>query len=221
MCATQGGIVVQRSTGRRWATRGASALLAGALVLPLGMSGAHADPGTASEVTPAQAEDPALNWDNYERVLLTKDTGEPIDLAVLPDSRVLHTARNGVVRLTDPSTGATTQAAQLDVYANSEDGLQGIALDPDFEENNWVYLVYAPRVMSGTAADGTPYPETTPAGNAPNSLPEGADPETYWDQWLGYNLLSRFQWDAETNTLDLESEQPIIKVDAQRGQCCH
>ncbi|WP_413451056.1 PQQ-dependent sugar dehydrogenase [Georgenia phoenicis] len=214
--------MVRRSTGRRWATRGASTLLASALVLPLAMSGAQAHPDAPHDAAPAQvADDPALEWDNYEKVLVTKNTGEPIDLAVLPDSRVLHTARNGVVRLTDPATGATTQVAQLDVYANSEDGLQGVSLDPDFEENGWVYLVYAPRVMSGTAADGTPYPETTPAGNAPNSLPEGADPETYWDQWLGYNVLSRFQWDAETSTLDLDSEQEIIKVDAQRGQCCH
>ncbi len=212
--------MVRRSAGRHWAARGASALLASALVLPLAMSGAQAQT-EPPEAEPAPVEDPALDWNNYEKVLLTKNTGEPIDLAVLPDSRVLHTARNGVVRLTDPTTGATTQVAQLDVYANSEDGLQGVALDPNFEENNWVYLVYAPRVMSGTSPTGVDYPETTPAGNAPNSLPEGADPETYWDQWLGYNVLSRFQFDAEAGTLDLESEQEIIKVDAQRGQCCH
>ncbi|PYF96283.1 Sugar phosphate isomerase/epimerase [Georgenia satyanarayanai] len=212
--------MVRRSTGRRWATRGASALLTSALVLPLAMSGAQAQT-EPPEAEPAPVEDPALDWNNYEKVLLTKNTGEPIDLAVLPDSRVLHTARNGVVRLTDPGTGATTQIAQLDVYANSEDGLQGVSLDPNFEENGWVYLVYAPRVMSGTSPTGVEYPETTPAGNAPNSLPEGADPETYWDQWLGYNVLSRFQFDAEAGTLDLESEQEIIKVDAQRGQCCH
>ncbi|QDB78449.1 TIM barrel protein [Georgenia wutianyii] len=214
--------MARRSTGRRWATRGASALLASALVLPLAMSGAQANPDAPHDAAPAQdSAEPALDWNNYEKTLLTKNTGEPLDLAVLPDSRVLHTARDGVVRLTDPATGATTQAARLDVYANSEDGLQGVALDPDFENNNWVYLVYAPRVMSGTSADGTPYPETTPAGNAPNTLPAGADPETYWDQWLGYNVLSRFQWDEETGTLDLASEQEIIKVDAQRGQCCH
>jgi glucose/arabinose dehydrogenase len=33
----------------------------------------------------------------------------------------------------------------IDVYANSEDGLQTITLDPDFEQNGWVYLYYAPR----------------------------------------------------------------------------
>src|SRR5699024_508550 len=129
-------------------------------------------------------------------------------------------ARNGVVRLTDPSTGRTEQVAQLDVYANSEDGLQGIAIDPDFEENNWVYLVYAPREMTGTSPTGVDYPATTASGSAPERLPAGQD-ESYWDQWLSYNLLSRFQWDAETSTLDLTTEQEIIKVDAQRGQCCH
>ncbi|MPV51467.1 TIM barrel protein, partial [Pseudactinotalea sp. HY160] len=200
--------------------------MAAGLVLPLAISGASAHPGHDGDTDPAgtaalAAEDPALEWDNYEKILLTKNTGEPIDLAVLPDSRVLHTARDGVVRLTDPSTGLTREVADIDVYNNSEDGLQGIALDPDFEENNWVYLVYAPRVMAGTSPTGVAYPETTPQGSAPEQLPDGADADTYWDQWLGYNVLSRFQWDGASNTLDLTSEQEIIKITAQRGQCCH
>ncbi|HZW42332.1 MAG TPA: PQQ-dependent sugar dehydrogenase, partial [Agromyces sp.] len=96
----------------------------------------------------------ATTWANYERVTLSKDVGEPIDLAVLPDSRVLHTTRGGQVRLTDPAQGTTTTVNTIDVYANSEDGLQTISLDPDFEENGWVYLYYAPRTMTA------PYPAT-------------------------------------------------------------
>ena len=156
----------------------------------------------------------ATTWANYERVTLTKDVGEPIDLAVLPDSRVLHTTRTGQVRLTDPEQGTTTVTNTIDVYNNSEDGLQTIALDPAFEDNGWVYLYYAPRTMTA------PYPATTPTGSAPNSLPAGAD-ESYWNQWKGYNQLSRFQWNAETSSLDLASEQAIIKVETNRGQCCH
>ena len=102
----------------------------------------------------------------------------------------------------------------IEVYANSEDGLQTIALDPAFEDNGWVYLYYAPRTMTA------PYPATTPTGSAPNTLPAGAD-ESYWNQWKGYNQLSRFTWNSETNSLDLASEQVIIKVEVQRGQCCH
>ncbi len=147
----------------------------------------------------------ALDWGNYEKTTLTKDVGEPLDLAVLPDGRVLHTARNGDIRLTDPATGVTRVTNTIPVYANSEDGLQSIGIDPDFEENGWVYLVYAP-------------PGSTPAGSAPNTLPAGQD-ESYWDQWVGVNRLSRFQWTGDG--LDLASEQKILDVEVQRGQCCH
>lgn len=156
----------------------------------------------------------ATTWANYEKITLSKDVGEPIDLAVLPDSRVLHTTRGGQVRLTDPAQGTTSIVNTIDVYANSEDGLQTITLDPAFEENGWVYLYYAPRTMTA------PYPATTPTGSAPNTLPAGAD-ASYWDQWKGYNQLSRFTWNAASNSLDLATEQVIIKVEVQRGQCCH
>ncbi len=135
-------------------------------------------------------------------------------MAVLPDRRVLTTARNGDVRLVDPDTGVTKVVNNLPVYNNSEDGLQTVTLDPDFETNKWVYLYYAPRTMTA------PYPTTTPTGSAPNSLPAGAD-ASYWDQWKGYNQLSRFKWDDATDKLDLATEQAIIKVEVQRGQCCH
>ena len=96
------------------------------------------EPGTTPPVTTPGDTAAALDWSNYEKVLLTKNVGEPIDLAVMPDSKVLHTARNGDVRLTDPATGVTKVVNTIPVYANSEDGLQTVALDPDFEENNWV-----------------------------------------------------------------------------------
>ncbi|MFG1703305.1 PQQ-dependent sugar dehydrogenase [Nonomuraea sp. M3C6] len=166
----------------------------------------------ATLALPAQAQDPATEWSSYEKITLTKNVGEPIDLAVLPDRRVLHTARNGDIRLTDPATGVTKIINTVPVYNNSEDGLQTVSLDPGFDENKWVYLYYAPRTMTA------PYPETTPTGSAPESLPAGAD-ETYWNQWKGYNQLSRFKWTG--SALDLATEQVIIKVGTQRGQCCH
>lgn len=197
---------------RRFASIALAALMPAAVLaaaLPASLS-ASAHPGHEH----SEAEETARDWNNYEKILLSKNTGEPIDLAVLPDSRVLHTARNGDVRLTDPATGITRLINTIDVYANSEDGLQTIAIDPDFETNQWVYLFYAPRVMEA------PYPETTPAGNAPNSLPAG-ETDAYWDRWKGYNVLARFKWDEATDSLDLATKQEIIKVEVQRGQCCH
>ncbi|XVQ83421.1 PQQ-dependent sugar dehydrogenase [Microbispora siamensis] len=182
-------------------------------ILVGGLAAALTLPFTAAlTAAPAQALEDALHWENYEKVTLTKDVGEPIDMAILPDSRVLHTARNGDIRMTDPATGVTKIINTIDVYNNSEDGLQTIGLDPDFANNKWVYVYYAPRKMTG------PYPETTPAGSAPNSLPAGAD-ESYWNQWKGYNQLSRFKWDGDK--LDLSTEQVIIKIETNRGQCCH
>ncbi|GAA0849145.1 PQQ-dependent sugar dehydrogenase [Streptosporangium amethystogenes subsp. fukuiense] len=161
---------------------------------------------------PAHAHEAATHWSNYEKITLTKNVGEPIDMAVLPDRRVLHTARNGDIRLTDGDTGITKVINTIPVYANSEDGLQTIAIDPGFARNKWVYVYYAPKTMTA------PYPETTPTGSAPNSLPAGAD-ESYWNQWRGYNQLSRFKWTGDA--LDLSTEQVIIRIETQRGQCCH
>ncbi|MFE5411074.1 PQQ-dependent sugar dehydrogenase [Microbacterium sp. NPDC056569] len=175
---------------------------------------AVASPATAHEGHDHGDEISATTWANYERTTLSKDVGEAIDLAVLPDKRVLHTTRGGQVRLTDPAQGTTTVVNTIDVYSNSEDGLQTVTLDPDFEDNKWVYLYYAPREMVA------PYPATTAAGSAPNTLPAGAD-VSYWNQWLGYNQLSRFKWDDAAGALDLSTQQDIIRVEVQRGQCCH
>jgi glucose/arabinose dehydrogenase len=181
------------------------------LAASIAVTGLVASGLTVAAATSAGAE-PALDWSNYERTTLTRDVGEPIGMAIFPDGRVIHTARNGEVRVTDPSTGVVEIVNELDVYANSEDGLQGIALDPEFEENGWVYLVYSPRDADG---DGV---ADVPAGNAPQTLPAGED-DSYWDRWVGVNRLARYQWTGDS--LDLSSEQAILDIEVQRGQCCH
>ncbi|HEY8371949.1 MAG TPA: PQQ-dependent sugar dehydrogenase [Pseudonocardiaceae bacterium] len=82
--------------------------------------------------------------DQFEKKRLTTDVGEPMALAVAPDGRVLMTDRRGVVRIFDPTTHNVTVAGQIPVYTGEEDGLQGIALDPDFVDNHWVYVYYSP-----------------------------------------------------------------------------
>ena len=64
------------------------------LVLALiATGGALAVPAAAHDGVDHSAEpgaEPALDWSNYEKITLTKDTGEPIDMAVLPETRVVQ-----------------------------------------------------------------------------------------------------------------------------------
>ncbi len=154
---------------------------------------------------------------NYQFTPVTTqpNLNEPIGFDVLPDGRVIQTDRRGGVRLHDPVANTTTLIAQIPVYMASEDGMYGPAVDNEFATNQWVYLYYSPLTMD------PPYPPTTPTANAPNT---GADPSV-WDPWLGYFQLSRFKFvdatAAQPAHLDLASEQKIMKVDVNRGACCH
>ncbi|HEV8556262.1 MAG TPA: ThuA domain-containing protein [Actinophytocola sp.] len=144
---------------------------------------------------------------NYQMdfIAAPPNVSEPIGFDVLPDGRVVQTDRRGGVRLHDPATNTTHLLAQIPVYMASEDGMYGPAVDNDFATNRWIYLYYSP-------------PLSTPVANAPNT---GADPSV-WDPWLGYFQLSRFKLlDGPAPTLDLASEQQILRVPVNRGACCH
>ncbi len=69
---------------------------------------------------------------------------EPTELAVLPDGKVIFTERKGAVKMYYPEDGSMRQIAQINVHTKFEDGLMGIAKDPDFYYNNWIYMYYSP-----------------------------------------------------------------------------
>jgi cytochrome c len=150
---------------------------------------------------------------HFDKVVLDQTPGEPMDLAPLPDGRVLHVTRQGHVWLHDPNTGLKTLAAELDVYEHDEEGLQNVALDPNFEENGWVYLYYSPPGDTPVDDPATP---TVNEGDAPFFGTE-AD----WERFRGVIRLSRFRWNNRTGTLNLGSEQQILDVPVDRGICCH
>ncbi|WP_326552497.1 ThuA domain-containing protein [Micromonospora sp. NBC_01813] len=152
---------------------------------------------------------------NYERVLLNDQPGEPMSLAVLPDGRVLHNTRAGEVRLYDPATGASPVISNVSVYQHDEDGLQSVTLDPNFAENKWVYLYYAPPL-------NTPVDDPATPGVNEGDAPANSDDPSVWEAFKGHNLLSRVKFVEEpTPHLDMSTEQEIITVDTDRGACCH
>ena len=160
----------------------------------------------------AAAQEPPPD-SQFQKVVIDDSPGEPMDLAVLPDGRVLHVTRQGHVWLHDPDTGLKTLAAQLDVYQHDEEGLQNIALDPNFEKNGWIYLYYSPPLDTPVDDPATP---TVNEGDAP----EFGTPEEF-AAFEGVIRLSRFQWDESTDTIDLGSEEQILDVPVDRGICCH
>ncbi|MBD5786968.1 ThuA domain-containing protein [Cellulosimicrobium terreum] len=81
---------------------------------------------------------------NYQKVVLDDDVASPMGLQVAPDGRVLYIERAGQVRIIDPETSTTSTAGRLQVHTAQENGLLGIELDPDFEDNGWIYLYYSP-----------------------------------------------------------------------------
>jgi cytochrome c len=175
---------------------------------------------TAGVTDPVYSDCGATVLANYEQTVLSAppNLSEPIGFDVLPDGRVIQTDRRGGVRLHDAATNTTHLIAQIPVYMASEDGMYGPAVDNDFSENQWVYLYYSPLEMTNDPGDDVVYPATTPTSNAPNT---GADPSV-WDPWIGYFQLSRFKFvDGATPSLDLASEQKILKVTVNRGACCH
>jgi len=171
--------------------------LAGGIKYAAGLEEADCSPDSTGP------DDPPADSD-FDQITLAKGeevTGEPMAMAVLPDRRVLHTSRDGRVWLTTPEA-STSLAATIPVYNHDEDGLQGIAVDPHFAENHWVYTYYAP-------------PLDTPAGDAP----AGGTPADF-EPFQGHNQLSRFKL-TDAGTLDLASEQQIMEVATDRGRCCH
>lgn len=71
---------------------------------------------------------------------------EPMEMVIFKDGRVLYIERRGDVKLYDPAQNKTKTIATFDVSitGNYEDGMLGVALDPNYEKNNWIYINYSP-----------------------------------------------------------------------------
>ncbi|QDH10819.1 DUF1349 domain-containing protein [Nocardioides dongxiaopingii] len=91
----------------------------------------------------------ATKESSFEKVALDENTSNPMELAIAEDGRVFYVDRNGAVRIILPN-GTVVTAGTIPVYTGQEFGLLGIALDPDFATNNWVYLYYAPTGATPT-----------------------------------------------------------------------
>lgn len=69
---------------------------------------------------------------------------EPMSMSPLPDGKIILVERRGGIRLYDPANGRVQKIASLEVFHKNEEGLLGVAVDPNWNDNHWIYLYYAP-----------------------------------------------------------------------------
>ena len=78
--------------------------------------------------------------DRAEIKILAGNLQVPWDIAMLPDGNLLVTERPGDLVLVSHEKGVIRRTTVPDVSTAGEGGLMGIALHPDFENNNFIYL---------------------------------------------------------------------------------
>lgn len=80
---------------------------------------------------------------------------EPTEMTILPNFDILIAQRRGEILLYKNETQKVKQVGFLNVYfkadtpgVNAEEGVLGLAKDPNYAKNNWVYIYYSPKDSS-------------------------------------------------------------------------
>ncbi|MEP7278011.1 MAG: ThuA domain-containing protein [Bacteroidota bacterium] len=80
---------------------------------------------------------------------------EPTEMTILPNLDILVIQRRGEIMLYKNETKNVKQVGFLNAYfntsipgVNAEEGVLGLAKDPNFAKNNWIYIYYSPADTS-------------------------------------------------------------------------
>jgi len=97
--------------------------------------------------------------DGYELSVFADGFEQPVALAVAPDGRVFVGQKDGMVWIVESDGTAPALFATIDVFDFSEAGLLGIAVDPGFASNGYVYFFATvqpdeQQILRYTAIDG-------------------------------------------------------------------
>lgn len=82
----------------------------------------------------------------FEKTVLINDLDNPMELAVTNDGRVFYTELEGNFSVFDTKTNKNKLIHRFPLTMKGGTGLIGITLDPNFDQNNWVYLYYSPPI---------------------------------------------------------------------------
>ena len=154
---------------------------------------------TSANFAAAQEEGPVMLHPNLGVRPVVSGLVTPTTMAFLSANEFFVLEKNtGIVQHV---VGGAVQGAALDLAVNnfSERGLLGIALDPDFESNHFVYLFWS-CITPPPPADDPFFPTQTECAEEPEL---GTDSEDVLAVPLLGNRVDRFVWDGETLSFDL------------------
>ena len=152
--------------------------------------------------------------EHFKVEVLAQDLREPMEFCMLPGGNILIIERTGELKEFNMVTGKTRLVHKLNVATNpkksyaTENGLIGLAADPNFTNNNFIYLYYS-----------------VPSKHKPEKMKKhkwaASDKQANEAKELNHsNRLSRFIY--KNGQLDLKSEVKIIDVQTDRYErTCH
>jgi cytochrome c len=91
-------------------------------------------------ITTGPSQQPQEN--RFKRVVLVEHLFNPMQLEIAPDGDIYMIESNGRLTKVNPQTKEVTLLGVIKNYDQSEHGLIGLALDPNFEQTHWVYVQY-------------------------------------------------------------------------------
>ncbi|MFT7074642.1 MAG: cytochrome c [Planctomycetota bacterium] len=103
----------------------------------------HTERASAEQVVAPTRTD-APPDDRFDKRVLLRGLARPMELEVAPNGLVFLIELEGTVSVYDPQAAERHAVLELEVFAEQENGLLGLALDPDFARTRHVFLLYSP-----------------------------------------------------------------------------
>jgi len=82
-----------------------------------------------------------LNQSGYQSNILAENLNVPWAIDFLPNNTMIFTQRGGDVSLLNQD-GSVQSVGKINVTAKGESGLLGVAVDPQFTQNKYIYVYY-------------------------------------------------------------------------------
>lgn len=132
----------------------------------------------------------------FKITVLTEEAMNPTAIAIAENNKVYFAEDYGNIKVYDPNKKSTSIVATLPVFKCGEEGLIGMALDPGFTHNGWIYI-------NRTVSNHMHLPCSEVYG----------DPKLRHEDASSNQSISRFT--IVDDTLDINSEKVLLNIPNQ------